>query len=86
MVASLSEANPANGNQDLFITRSSNAEVLPASQVQTVKAIAQTQRGTLMLLKEDLSTLEVTPTGESTGVQLRTDEDKSAFYSAYLSR
>ena len=86
MIASLSEANPANGNQDLFLTRSSDAEVQHASQVQTVKAIAQTQRGTLMLLKEDLSTQEVTTTGESTEVQLRTDGDKSAFSSAYLSK
>ena len=86
MIASLSEANPVHGNQDLFLTRSLDAEVQHTSQVQKVKAIAQTQRGTLMLLKEDLSTQEVTTTGESAEVQLRTDEDKSKFSSAYLSK
>ena len=39
-VASLSEANPANGNQNLFLTSTMDAEVLHSSQVQKVKALA----------------------------------------------
>ena len=87
-IASLSEANAGSKKQDLILSKTLDARVVSNSKVQGVKGLAQSSRGTLILVSDDNSASEMQVDGSQapSNIDLRSQEEIGAYSGVFLAK